>query len=321
MFNQKVNGIISSNPGYLNGSYGAPYARSLDIHNCGTTIQKFTKKKGCNGLPLQEWCSKESAVESFGMRPIVNSKEYFENIKTYLASIIYTDSIELKKSNMSLEEYYLISDTGDEPFSSLIQAVNLEVTNKLMYYMATGSTEVKMFNEYNPLCEGFVITDIDINTYRSTTNDNHYYHTVIFSAVNTTRYNTITFTANAYQDTTSMMDDWNSAINKVTTSQTLPKEGSKKTGTVYISFIDFLNNTTCVTGQENECEFKGYSINKSPFSQFLNEFSDKAINWLNPNSLPDNNYDQRGNYDEDGKIKLTDSGPSDFQKLIKDLGF
>ena len=80
MFNQKVNGYWSQNPDYLNYSLGAPGIKAVDIHNCGTTIDKFTKKDNAN---LQTWCSKNVAVESFGMRPIVNSKEYFENIKKY----------------------------------------------------------------------------------------------------------------------------------------------------------------------------------------------------------------------------------------------
>ena len=99
MFNQKVNGYLSQNPEYLNVSYSSPAITSLDIHNCGTTINKYKKVNNC--LPLQSWCSKNVAVESFAMRPIVNSNEYFESINKYLSSIIYTDSIELKKSGLT----------------------------------------------------------------------------------------------------------------------------------------------------------------------------------------------------------------------------
>lgn len=104
MFNQKVNGFTSENPDYLNYSLGAPAIRALDIHNCGTTINRYKKAEKCGSLPLQTWCSKNIAVESFAMRPIVNSKEYFENIKKYLASIIYTDSIPLKQAACLLKD-------------------------------------------------------------------------------------------------------------------------------------------------------------------------------------------------------------------------
>ena len=43
MFNQKVNGYISENPDYLNYSYASPDVSSLNIHKCGTTINKYTK--------------------------------------------------------------------------------------------------------------------------------------------------------------------------------------------------------------------------------------------------------------------------------------
>ena len=319
MFNQKVNHYTSENPSYLNSSVGAPYAKAFNIHTCGTNIERYSKSKESNGLPLQTWCSKNTAVESFGMRPIVNSTEYFSNIKKYLVDIINTDSIELKKSNMVSEQYQIINDDGNEPMSSFLNSINIEVTNKIMFCMASSSAELKMFKEYNPLCEGFVVTDVDITTYKSTTNENHYYHTIIFSVFNTTRYNTITFKAHAYQDTTKIMSNWNEAIKQVEDSKDITQGINKVNSDVYISYIDLLNNSTCVTGQENECEFKGYTLQKSPFSELLNNF--KSNTWLVPNSLPDDTYDTFGNYDEDGMIKIKDSGPSDFQKLIKDLGF
>ena len=309
MFNQKVNHYTSENPSYLNTSHGVPYARAFDIHTCGSTIQKYSKQNGCN---LQTWCSKNTAVESFAMRPIVNSKEYFDSIRKYLSDIVMTDSADLKTSNMANEEYQIFNDPGTEPTSSLLNSIEIEVTNKLMGVMAAGTTDIKMFNEYNPLCEGFVITDINITTYRSTTNENHYYHAIIFSAVNTTRYNTVTFKAYAYQDTTRIMTNWNKAIGEVTNSKDITPGINKVNSDVYISFIDLLNNTTCVTGQESECEFKGNSLD--------NYFS-LSNKWLVPNSLPDDTYDNLGNYDVDGMIRITDSGPSNFEKLIKDLGF
>ena len=84
MFNQKVNGYWSQNPDYLNYSLGAPGISPVDIHNCGTTIQKYMKSERCGSLPLQTWCSPNVAVESFGMRPIVNPKDYFQNIQKFL---------------------------------------------------------------------------------------------------------------------------------------------------------------------------------------------------------------------------------------------
>jgi hypothetical protein len=324
MFNQKVNYNISDNPDYLNYSYGAPYVKAVDVHNCGTTVSKYTKDAKCNGLPLQTWCSKNAAVESFAMRPIVNSKEYFDNIKNYLATIVYTDSIDLKRSKLSSEKYQLLEDYGIEPSSSFLNAINIEVTNKIMYLMASSTNEIKMFNEYNPLCEGLVVTDIDLVTYKSVSNKNHYYHTIIFSVVNTTRYNTITFKANAYQDTTPMMANWNKAIGEVTSSQNITPGINNVNSLVYISYIDLLNNTSCVTGQESDCEFKGYSLVNNSFSQLLNDnllAQPTSINWLNPNNLTNNNYTNLGNYAEDGRIQITDSGPSNFTNLIKDLGY
>jgi hypothetical protein len=38
--------------------------------------------------------------------------------------------------------------------------------------MAQSADQIKIFKETNPLCEGFVITDIDLTVYRSNTNPN-----------------------------------------------------------------------------------------------------------------------------------------------------
>ena len=59
--------------------------------------------------------------------------------------------------------------------------------------MSASSDQISIFSNFNPICEGFVITDIDINTYKG--NPNHFFHRVLFSAFNTTRYNTISFKA------------------------------------------------------------------------------------------------------------------------------
>lgn len=318
MFNQKVNGYWSQNPSYLNYSLGAPGIKALDIHNCGTTINKYRKEEPCGALPLQTWCSKNIAVESFAMRPIVNSKEYFEIIKKFLSSIIYADSIPLKASNLSSHSYNLLADFGYEPQSSFLQAIQLEVTDKLMYLFGESTSQIPLFNEYNPICEGFILTDIDITTYQCNVNINHFFHKVLFSAVNTTRYNTISFKADIYQDTTPMMESWNNNIRQVQNSQDVSKDTSAKS-LVYIAMIDLMNNTTCVLGQESDCEFTGYNL-KSHFSQLLNDkllAQPNPVSWLQPDSLSNNNYTVQGNYDQEGKIRIIDNGPSDIDQLIQ----
>ena len=312
MFNQKVNGYSSANPEYLNYSRGAPSLSPLDIHRCGTTINKYNYS-GCSSLPLQSWCSTDVAVESFAMRPIVNPKEYFDNINKYLASVIYTDSVNLKQSGLTNDHYYILNDYGYEPESSLMQAIKLEVSDKLSYYMSATVDQVKIFKEANPLCEGFVITDIDITVYRSQENRNHYFHKILFSAFNTTRYNTVSFKAEAYQDTTPMMQEWNQGIAAMSSSST----GSNSI--IYVSMIHLLNNTVCVTGQEDSCDYKGYNITSS-FSQLLNDNFLKqpsGLMWEKPDAISRNVYNNDGNYDEDGHIRITDYGPSNLDQLIK----
>jgi hypothetical protein len=317
MFNQKVNGYISENPDYINQSYSGFTVPKRTIHNCGTTINKYTKEDKCASLPLQKWCSPHVAVESFAMRPIFNPKEYFESINKYLSSIIYTDSIKLKRSGLTNEHYYLYTGYGDEPESSFIQAIKSDITDKISYYMSSSVDQVGIFKDYNPICEGFVITDIDIVTYRSHENTNHFFHKILFSAMNTTRYNTISFKAEAYQDTTPIMKEWNDSINKIMSSKDTPMNTSSLTD-VYISLITLMNNTNCVVGQENDCEFTGYNLD-SQFSQLLNEkFSDppSGLQWKHPDVITQNVYNEQGNYDEDGYIRIYDFGPSNLDQLI-----
>ena len=318
MFNQKINGYTSENAEYLNHSIGAPYISAREIHNCGTTIQKYTKPKSCSSLPLQTWCSKNVAVESFAMRPIVNSKEYFENIKSYLSSIIYTDSVNLKNSNLTKENYSLFSDYGYEPESSFLQTINLEVSDKLSYLMSASSDQISIFSNFNPICEGFVITDIDINTYKSNQNPNHFFHRVLFSAFNTTRYNTISFKAELYQDTSPMMQNWNKSINQVENSQNVG--GNISNSVVYLSMIDLTNNTNCVLGQESDCAFKAHTF--SSFSQLLNDNfleDPTGISWIQPDAITKDKYTINGNYDNNGNISIVDYGPSNINELIKNL--
>jgi len=325
MFNQKVNYFSSDNPAYLNYSVGAPLVSPLAIHNCGTTINKYTKAEKCGRLPLQDWCSKNVAVESFGMRPIVNSKQYFDNINNYLSSIIVNDFQALKDSKLSNESYNLIDSYSDDPMNSFIQTINLEVTDKLNYLMASSADNIEMFKDYNPICEGFVITDIEITTYQSVQNKNHFYHSVVFSAVNTTRYNTISFKAQIYQDTTPIMNNWNKAISDVENSKDVPKDINDVNSKIYIYTINLLNNNNCVLGQEDNCVYKGYNLNPpNSFSQLLNDnllSNPVENNWLQPNSLSNNYYSLNGNYDSNGQIRIIDNGPNNIEKLVKDLGY
>ena len=323
MFNQKVNAYWSQNPDYLNYSLGAPAIRATDIHNCGTTIDKYKKAEDCGALPLQTWCSPNVAVESFAMRPIVNSKEYFENIKKYLGGLIYTDSIELKNSKLASESYTLISDYGVEPQSSFLQAIKLDITNKLMFVMGESNDKISMFKDFNPLCEGLILMDIDIVSYQSVSNQNHFFHKIVFSTVNTTRYNTISYKAEIFQDTTPMMGQWNSEIQKVQDSKDVSKDITTSS-IMYISNIDLLNNTMCVLGQESDCQFKGYNTEKSSWSQLLNDnllAPTTKVDWVEPNSIIGNTYTNQGNYDSSGNIRIVDSGPSNIDDILKSLKF
>lgn len=323
MFNQKVNHFTQDNPAYLNYSVSpaSKIISQVDIHNCGTTVNKYTKIQNCASLPLQTWCSKAIASESFAMRPIVNSTEYFENIKKYLQNVILNNREPLLQSNLASEKYQLLIDYGTEPLGSLLQAVNLEVTNKINNTMAMSSDGIDMFKYFNPICEGFVVNDISIETYRSTTNENHYYHTVVFSAVNTTRYNTVSFRAQLYQNAQNMMPNWNKAIYEVEDSLNITKGINNVNSVVYISNIDLLNTNNCVNGEEDSCTFKGYNTSGS-FAQLLNDnMLQKPMNtqWIEPNSLAKYKYDDHGNYDSFGNIVIVDQGPPDFENLIKEL--
>jgi len=325
MFNQKINHFTSQNPDYLNGSLGAPYVRAVDIHNCGTTVLKYHKAEKCGSLPLQTWCSPSVAVESFAMRPIVNSKEYFENIKKYLSSIVLDDASKLKESGMKSEKYNVINNFATEPSNSFIQAIELNVTNLLNYLMAASADKIDMFKNNNPLGEGLVLTDIDIQTYQSSSNKNHYLHNVMIGAVNTTRYNTISFTVQVYQDTTDMMRVWNNQIEKVMSSQDINLNAGKDAfSDMYVGLFDLLNNTTCVLGQESDCEFNGHNLSplngkigfdKNTINQ-NNYASVKDVSWLNYAGLGNTSYNKQGNYDENGNLKISDSGPANLDSLI-----
>ena len=93
---------------------------------------------------------------------------------------------------------------------------------------------------------------------------------------------------------------------------------------MYISKTDLLNNTTCVLGQESDCEFKGYNTSSSSWSQLLNDnllAPSSSLDWVEPNSIIDNTYTNQGNYDSSGNIKITDSGPSNIDEILKSFKF
>jgi len=322
MFNQKLNHYIYDNPTYLNNSSGAPYTSALDIHNCGTTVNTYTLAEPCGRLPLQTWCYKDVAVESFGMRSITNSKEYFESISNYLKSVVSNDSGELVKSKLNTESYDLVTDYGVEPLSSFLQMIRLDATDKLGIVMSNAANEVDIFKNSNPLCEGFIITDIEFTTYKSTTNENHYYHKIVFSVNNTTRYNTISMKAEIYQDTTGIMKNWELSVREVEDSKDVNNTLAKKQLTkIYFFSLDLLNSSGCVTGLEDECGYSAYSGTNS-YPQLVNKnMLIKPFDniWLQQNSLANNAYLDNGDYNVDGIVKITDSGPDNLDNLIKEL--
>jgi len=312
MFNQKVNGYTAMNPGYLSVSVGAPNANPRDIHNCGITIEKYTKKNKCDWK--QSWCSPHVSVEAFGMRPIVNSNEYFNNIKQFLSNVVMNESILLKLSGLPQESYTFIDDYGKEPMNSLLQTMKVDVSEKLSCIMAKSMTSVPIFKEYNPINEGFVITDITITPYRSTSNKNHFFHEVMFSANNTTRYNTVSFVAQVYQDITPMIGVWKRQVSQL--RQNDPQPHSERSH-VYISMLDFLNNTKCTTGQEDDCSYGAYTFQTN--SQLINKnglTSPVQLAWESPYSTTDETYNLIGNYTPTGQIKIYDSGPADIDQLV-----
>jgi len=320
MFNQKVNHLIYKNPDYVNKTITAPDINPITKHYCAVTINKYSKSKECDRLPLQDWCYKNMAVETFGMRPIVNSKDYFQSIKSYLSSVILQDYQNLQNSKLSGESYSLIQDLGLEPLSSFLQAIRLDVISKLEDIMNKACDSVEIFKNYNPVSEGFVITDIiSVNTYKSNTNDFHYYHNVVFNAVNTSRYNTIAFKAEVYQDTTNIMDNWKQIVNDLTNSKDIDSKLASSASTVlYIGSLGFVNDTSCVLGQEDECSIPGYSLDES---RNINMEPIQKNKWLAYPSLNDNSYSAQGNYSDNGNIKISDSGPDNLDNLIKELGY
>lgn len=351
MFNNKLHHFLSDNEEYLNKSYSAPYVKQESIHNCTTPFHSYKNVKGL----LQTWGDKNAAVEMFAMRPIRNPKEYFDNIKEYLSNLVIDDRMNLIESGLANEKYSLFLDTGDEPLSSFISMINLDITDFLNFKMASSTDDVPMFKEYNPICESLVITDIKINTYKSVSNDNHFYNLVLFSAVNTTRYNTISFKAEIYQDTSKIISSWNDDINNMIQSKYFVKNNNLHSD-IYIYNINLLNNTSDINQFEGYASNKGYAPNNgndltnrnfyhqpaSKPSRVISNGGTNSVGNLNTtgpikpidselfvyqNGLSNNLYDNQGNYYGLGLPNvgtpglITDNGPNNIDKLIKELGY
>ena len=165
---------------------------------------------------------RQSGNVNVAMRPIVNGIDYLKTIKQSLQKIILADNPQLVKSGLATEKYELVNDYGYEPDTSILHELNLEATEKIMQVMRS----ICLFKNKNPLQEGFVVTEIDVHTYRSIKSKNHYFHNIVFSAVNTTRYNTVTFKAQLYQSY----------------------------GVVYVANISLLND---ICDDNSDCSFSG----------------------------------------------------------------
>jgi hypothetical protein len=255
--------------------------------NNSKTILSALKNNNPN-LPFQTWESKDAAVYAFGMRPIINSKEYFNNIRMYLSSLVLND-LEYSKKFYN-DKYTLIETADNDPINSFLEVIRYDIINKLNVVMANTCENIDMFKNYNPLSEGFVITDIKFVSYSSTTNNNIYYHSFTFSAVNYTRYNTITFKGSVYQDISNIVDDWNKLVTDITNNKD-PILNNTKTTSIYFNTFDFLNDISCVIGTEKECN---QIQNQNTYSEHLDGYS----------------------------VDLSDyTGLSNYDTLIKDLNY
>ena len=278
---------------------------------CGNVINnKIALAQLTNNNPnlpfAQTWASPEAAVIGLGMRPIVNPIEYFNNIREYLSNVMIKDSA--KAAEFSKMQFQLIDSYGVEPLHSFLQSIKLDVVQKLNVIMANTCGEISMFKNYNPLPEGFVINDIKITSYMCTGHNTMYYHTFTFAAVNTTRYNTISFKGSVYQDTTKIMSAWNDSINKVMNSKDLLLNSNLNVSTdVYINFLDFLNDTSLKNVYSDLS-----SIPNSDYS---------SLEWFKQGSLENAKFTNEGYYDESGNIVITDSGPENFESLVKELEY
>jgi hypothetical protein len=213
-----------------------------------TNNRRYTQKT-CDSL--QTWSSKDAAVYAFAMRPIVNPKEYYNNIRTYLTNIMLNDIPYIQL--FSNDKYIIINE--DDSYD-----LKQKLLSKLNVIMSNSCENISMFKNYNPLNESFVINDVNIVTYKSLNNPNKYFQSFTFSASNTTRYNTISFKGSAYQDSNN----------------------------IYINTLDFSNNIECVIGNEELCKLKPkdtYSNDYEDTGDILPGYSVNMSNYKGPENF------------------------------------
>jgi hypothetical protein len=294
------------------------------MNNNRTLLSRYTQKS-CDSL--QTWSSKDAAVMAFGMRPLINSKEYFNTIRAYLSNLVLNDVNKI--ISFSKDKYQLVDPNGQEPYASFLETIKRDLVSKLNVLMSNTSSEVSFFKDYNPLSEGFVITDVKITTYISLTNKNNFYHTFTFGAVNTTRYNTISFKGSVYQDTSNIIEPWNKSVTKVVNSEDytcLKKPGENlickgsnnntEVTSIYFNELDFLNNISCVIGDEDTCNFKPFESDL-PYGNA--DGCEKSVNWFKQGSLENSTFDKNGLYSSLGDVKILDKGPPDYENLVKEM--
>jgi len=301
MFNQKLNSYKGNDLDYISESYNG---------NFKITPHKqipFNLTKKCSTDSLQIWCSKNFATLAQGTRPLVSSTEYFNNISEYLKSLVQEYSAE--NNEISKNDYLIVTGSGNNPNEEMyIQKLQEDLTHFINVIIANSADQMPMFKEYNPfVSEGFVLTDIDIQTFQSKENPNYFYHKVVFSAVNTTRYNTVSFKMGVYQDATALAEEY-------------LKNPKNYNGTtvIYIDHLQLLNDNL------NGNQFDAYDVNAhNIITSFLpseKDLQQRNNVWSKLDTVTDNKYDLYGNYNQDGTLDIQDNGPSNLDKLIKDMG-
>jgi hypothetical protein len=253
------------------------------------------------------------------MRPLVNTTDYFNNIKKYFKNLIIKELPTLQQSGLGTESYYPVIDHL-EPMNSFMQMIKLDATTFLQNVIGETCKDVPMFSEYNPINEGLVMTDITFTSYVSNVNDNHFFHMVYFSVFNTTRYNTMSIKSQIYQDISGIKQKWFKNIENIKNGEDL--EDHSGYSKVYLYNIDFVNTFTCMAGEGSDCEFKAYDIYNDSFPLMeLNDMKNATNDniWLQQDSLPNSKFNLSGNYTTDAQVNIQDNGPSNFDNLVKEL--
>ena len=80
--------------------------------------------------------------------------------------------------------------------------------------------------------------------------------------------------------------------------------------------LDFLNNISCVIGDEDGCKFKPFDND-----QIYGKANGKEdlINWFEQDSLENSTFNNYGTYSSLGDVKIIDQGPPDYDNLIKEM--